>query len=214
MRGLARWEILSLVMTALVIEWVALPLAGRSSPLVFVPLAFCGGLLIASARLHGETRRDLGLRFDNFFAAVRLLVAPMVFGAVVVIALGWWLRSAGFGEAREGRLLLKVTLWGTAWGFVQQYALQAFVNRRAQTLFGRGSLSILLVASAFALLHAPNLWLMLVTFTSGALWAYVYQRAPNLFALALSHGIMSWLLVWSIPESLLQGMRAGYNYFL
>lgn len=211
---LAAWELASVVMTVLIIEWVVIPFAGRSSLFVLVPISLCTLLLVSSARLRRETRRELGLRFDNFFSAVRALLLPMSLGAVLLFTVGWWLREAGFGEPRSGRWLLKVTFWLVLWGLVQQYVLQAFVNRRAQLVFGRGAISILFVASIFALLHAPNLWLSVATFIGGLMWAYVYQRTPNLFALALSHGFMTWALTSSIPAPLLKGMRAGYNYFL
>lgn len=214
-RWLARWEIVSLITTVLIIEWVLLPLAGRSSPLLIVPLALVAWLIFSSIRARGETWQTLGLRFDNFHKAARLLALPMAAVAVILIVAGWWLRVAGYGEPRAGRALFGVFLWSVAWGFLQQFVLQAFVNRRAQIVFGgRGAASIVFVACVFALLHAPNLWLMVTTFAGGLLWSHVYQRAPNLFALALSHAVLSWLLVWTIPAGLLKGMRAGYNYFI
>lgn len=213
-KHLAAWELISLVMSVLIIEWCVIPFAGRSSPLVFVPILLCAVLLVSSARLRGETRRELGLRLDNFVPALKQLIVPMVLCVAVLIGAGWWLREAGFGQPRSGRWLLKVTLWGVLWGMAQQYVLQAFVNRRAQLVFGRGAISIFLVALVFALLHAPNFWLSVSTFVGGLVWAYVYQQTPNLFALALSHGFMTWVLISSIPAPFLKGMRAGYNYFL
>lgn len=214
-RSIALWELVSIIMTVLIIEWVLIPFAGRSSLLVLVPLTSCAVLMFTSARQCGETRRDLGIRFDNFLDAARLLLMPMLIGGAALAICGWLLREAGYGEPRAaGRILLKLALWGVLWGFVQQYVLQAYVNRRAQVAMGGGVPSVLYVACIFALLHAPNLGLMIATFAGGLMWAYVYQKAPNLFALALSHGVMTWVLVSSIPAPLLKGMRAGYNYFL
>lgn len=214
-RRLAMWELVSLITTVLIIEWVLLPFAGRSSPLLIVPLALVAWLILSSVRVRRETWRTLGLSFDNFYKSVRLMALPMAFVAGVLIIAGWCLRDAGYGEPRSGRALLGVLLWSVVWGFLQQFVLQAFVNRRAQIVFGgTGKASIVFVACVFALLHAPNLWLSVLTFAGGLLWGYVYQKAPNIFALALSHAILSWLLVASIPAGLLKGMRAGYNYFI
>jgi membrane protease YdiL (CAAX protease family) len=80
-------------------------------------------------------------------------------------------------------------------------------------VWGRGIASIFIAATLFALLHLPNFWLAAATFFGGLLWATVYQRVPNLFALAVSHGIMSGFLVGALPPSVLHGMRVGYNYF-
>jgi membrane protease YdiL (CAAX protease family) len=96
---------------------------------------------------------------------------------------------------------------------MQQYVLQGFINRRAQILFGRGSKSVLLVALIFALLHLPNPWLSVATFAGGLVWAYVYQRTPNLLALALSHALMSMLLALSLPPSTINSLRVGIKYF-
>lgn len=213
-KRMAVWELASVVMTVLIIEWTVIPFAGRSSLLVLIPVALIVLLLTASAHLRGETRRELGLRFDNFLPALKRLLLPTAVCVAVLIGVGWWLREAGYGEPRSGSWLLKMTLWGVLWGLSQQYVLQAFVNRRAQLVFGRGAKSIILVAMIFALLHAPNLWLSVATFIGGLLWAYVYQQTPNLFALAISHGLMTWILISSIPAPILKGMRAGYNYFL
>ena len=46
-------------------------------------------------------------------------------------------------------------LLGFAWGFVQQYVLQSFINRRAQMIWGAGMASTLLTAAIFAGLHFP-----------------------------------------------------------
>ncbi|MCA1849827.1 MAG: CPBP family intramembrane metalloprotease, partial [Acidobacteria bacterium] len=73
--------------------------------------------------------------------------------------------------------------------------------------------SVLLVALIFGALHLPNPWLTMATFVGGAVWAVVYQRAPNLYALALSHAIMTWVLVSTLPTQALQNLRVGFKYF-
>ena len=96
---------------------------------------------------------------------------------------------------------------------LQQYVLQSFINRRAQVIWGPGPISVLLTAAIFAGLHFPNPSLMVVTFIGGLVWAFVYQRVPNLFALAVSHSAMTWLLVSTLPPSALNHLRIGLKYF-
>jgi membrane protease YdiL (CAAX protease family) len=81
-------------------------------------------------------------------------------------------------------------------------------------LWGAGARSTLFVASVFALLHLPNPWLTVATFCGGLLWAWAYQREPNLLAAAFSHSVMTVVLVTTVPYSALGGMRVGYGYFL
>jgi len=57
----------------------------------------------------------------------------------------------------------------------------------------------------------PNLWLSLITFVGGLIWAFVYQRYPNLWALGLSHGFMTFVLVMSVPQNALRALRVGFR---
>ena len=100
------------------------------------------------------------------------------------------------------------------WALAQQYIAQGFINRRAQAVFGQGWKSILLTASIFALLHMPNLNLVWLTFVGGVVWAAIYQRKPNLFALALSHTLTSMILARVLPNIWVNSMRVGLKYFL
>ena len=95
----------------------------------------------------------------------------------------------------------------------QQYVLNGFINRRAQLAFGKGVKSIVLVALVFSLFHLPNPLLAILTFVGGLIWAAVYQRQPNFFALALSHTLSSLTLALAISPKLLESFRVGFKYF-
>jgi membrane protease YdiL (CAAX protease family) len=213
-RALAAWEILSVASSIIVAEWAVLAL-GNHKILLAVPVACVFSLILYSHRLRGETLRELGWRTDNFLRAARLLLPPMIGGTLVLVLVGWlWFGgSFSFGKRRAGWAILGFPVWGLLWGLLQQYVLQAFINRRAQLVFGKGAKSIVLVASVFALLHLPNVWLMGATFLGGLIWAAVYQRAPNLYALALSHSFLTWTLISTLPTDALRGLRVGYKFF-
>lgn len=214
-RALAAWEIASVVSSALVAEWAVLALVGFSKLWLAVPVSTAVALMIASQRARSETLRQLGWRLDNLWEALRVLLPLMAVGASLLALWGWVWFGGRFrlGGWRAGWWGLGFPVWGVAWGLVQQYVLQAFINRRAQEIFGAGWRSVLLVALVFALLHLPNPWLSAATFLGGLVWAYTYQRAPNLIALALSHAVMTWVLVSTIPADALHGLRVGYKYF-
>ena len=213
MRWLALWEIVSIVSSTLIIAWVVEPFANSSKIILAVPLTLSLGLIVFSHFVRGETLHDLGWRVDNFLPAVRLLLLPMLLASVLFLLIGWLWGSWQFHVAHGWRSSLLMPIGGIAWGLLQQYVLQGFVNRRAQMLFGPGTVSILLVALIFALLHLPNPGLMLATFFGGLVWATVYQRTPNLFALALSHALMTWVMTSTVPASALHNLRVGYKYF-
>ena len=208
-RALALWEIASVTSSFLIAEWMVLPFAGNSKLVAAVPVGLAFALMLFSHRTRGETARDIGWRLDNFGQAARLLALPVLAAAALVVGAGALLKSLRF----DGRQLLEWALWLPLWGLMQQYVLQGFINRRAQLALGRGRRSVLLVALLFALLHLPNPLLAVATFAGGLVWAHVYQRAPNLLALALSHALMSMLLAASLPPSLIKSLRVGVKYF-
>jgi len=213
-RSLAAWEIASLFSSALIGEWITSAAAGSTKLIVLIPVSFALVLVIGSHFLRKESLRDLGFRFDNFLLALKLLALPMLVVGLMCLGLGliFGTRPDLFRWHPERHIAAQLAL-GFAWGFFQQYVLQGFINRRAQIIWQRGLGSVLLTALIFALLHFPNPWLMLVTFIGGLVWAFVYQRAPNLLALAVSHSLMTWVLVSTLPMSALNHLRIGFKYF-
>jgi membrane protease YdiL (CAAX protease family) len=207
--SLAAWEIASVTSSFLIAEWMVMPFAENSKIVAAIPVGLAFMLMLLSHRARVESAREIGWRLDNFGSAVRLLILPMLIGVVALIGIGLMMKSLRFDRQQA----LEWAVWLPLWGLMQQYVLQGFINRRAQILFGRGSKSVLLVALIFALLHLPNPWLSVATFAGGLVWAYVYQRTPNLLALALSHALMSMLLALSLPPTTINSLRVGIKYF-
>ena len=213
LKALALCEIASLLGTLLVAAW-AIPVLSPEHRLSPFPVLVGFLFIFISQRIHGETFRDLGFRLDNFFKAAKMLVLPMLAAATVVLAIGWFAGSLRSPARTDLGPMAYLLVAGGAWGFVQQYALQGFVNRRAQIIWGRGVVSCLVVAIMFAVFHLPNIWLSVATFIGGLVWAAVYQRYPNLWALAISHSVMTFVLISTLPEDALQGLRVGIRVWL
>ena len=207
-RGLALWEILSVVTSCLLAEWVVLSFAGRTKLAIAVPVLLALGLMLFSHRERGETFQDIGFRTDNFLAACRLLLLPTALVVLLAVAVGWLTNHSIFVAPWRNRFLLL-----PLWALFQQYVLNGFINRRAQLALGKGMKSIVLVAVVFSSFHFPNPLLAILTFAGGLIWAAVYQRQPNLFALALSHALSSITLALTISPKLLDGLRVGFKYF-
>ena len=211
----AIFEISFIVLCVLLAEWAILPFFGRNFRIGMIPVGAAFVFMFCSHLIRGETVRDLGWRADNFLHAMSLLLPSMLLGSILLVIVGWCIGGSGFSIARVrfGWPVLWMFMSLYLWGLLQQYALQAFINRRAQLIWGRGMRSVLAVALIFGLLHLPNLWLTGATFIAGLLWAAVYQRTPNLFALGLAHSAMTIVLIATVPTSALHGMRVGYNYY-
>jgi membrane protease YdiL (CAAX protease family) len=206
--------IIYVVICVVVAEWIVPPRLLRN-PLVFaMPIVLIVAFGIISHIRHGETARDLGFRTDNFIAAMRILAFPMIAVASLAAIGGWFAGTLRIQPDRVFPRLLRLSVWLPIWGFLQQYALQVIIHRRAQVIWGEGIGSILIVAALFAALHLPNPWLTFATLAGGLVWAYTYQRAPNLYALALSHWLMTLALVFTLLGSAERGMKVGTGYLL
>lgn len=203
-RSIAVWEIVSVVVSCLIAEWVVFAFMGTNKLVLAIPIALALTLMIFSHRVYGETLHDIGFRIDNFLAAVKLLLLPtIVVLALVIFVSGFHLSDRPF----RWRFFL-VPLWA----LFQQYALQGYLNRRAQIVLGKGWPSVLLVGLLFAVVHLPNPLLFALTFLGGVIWATIYQKQPNLFALALSHAIASITVAISLPHWT-NSLRVGFKYF-
>jgi hypothetical protein len=206
-------EIVFVVICVLLAEWAVIPVFGRSKAIGMIPVVVVFVFGFLSHRSRHESAPEIGFGAESFPGAMRVLLLWMVPASGILVTIGWLLGTLHFGAPRNWSLFAIGQCWLFLWAMMQQYALQAIINRRAQEIWGKGRISVLAVALVFGVLHLPNLWLSLATLAGGILWAAVYQRYPNLYALALSHGLMTSVLAASISPAALHGLRVGYNYY-
>jgi membrane protease YdiL (CAAX protease family) len=207
-RQMALWEIVSVSVSLLLALWFVVPLSGGRGWLRIVPIGTAIALILLSHYVRGETVRHIGWTRAHFAASLKILWLPTLAMVALVLILGWYLGSLRFNRSNVSALIA----WLPLWALMQQYVLQGYFNRRAQIVFGTGWRSIVLVGALFAVLHLPNPFLSIATFLCGLFWAYVYQRAPNLFTLAFAQAVSSFIASCALPTAWTNSLRVGIKY--
>src|ERR1044071_10187 len=123
--ALAGWEIVSVVSSILIAEWMLASAAGLSKTVIAIPVVLAFALMLSSHRVRDESLRDLGFRFDNFFRAIWLLLLPLGVAAAACLVIGWRLGATiDFFRWHPNRNLILQMILGFAWALAQQYVLQ------------------------------------------------------------------------------------------
>ncbi|MBX3279115.1 MAG: CPBP family intramembrane metalloprotease [Acidobacteria bacterium] len=209
LRAVTCLEIASVLVSAFIALWVVVPLYPGNRWLIAAVVLGAAALMIHSHRVRGETLEDLGFSSRHFRRAAVLLAAPTIGAMTLLLAIGY--KTGGLHiDDHFWRKLVLLPIGGV----VQQYALQGFIYRRVRTLTANRTVAGAGAAALFALVHLPNPALMLMTFLGGVVWTRVYERAPNLFALGLSHGALSLAVLSTLPGWMLESLSVGYKHFL
>jgi membrane protease YdiL (CAAX protease family) len=135
-------------------------------------------------------------------------------------------RSGALTSAAAGGLYLAGSLLGTwhaqrdawtsvglliPWGLGQQFTLQTVLLREATATVGRPA-GIFLAATLFAALHLPNPLLTVMTLAGALAWCWIYDRHPNVLPLALSHALLTLVVLCAFDEGLTGHLRVGAAY--
>ncbi len=174
------------------------------------------GLICFSAASHlwrGVSSRTIGLGFDTFIPAARRLALPTIAGLCAIVVTSLILGEAEFSLDQIKDLAVRSIRY-PFWAFTQQYVFQGYVFIRLREAFGRRWPAIVLTAAAYSLFHTPNMLLMLGGFPVCLIWSWVFSRRPNLYATAISHGLLGAFWAELAAGSYAGGMRVGPQLLL
>ena len=139
----------------------------------------------------------------TLLAPARAWIVPLL---PVLAALAAW--AVLHGSAPEPLPALRYL----GWALLQQFMLQVVVARRLQVASNR-EVATLATAALFALLHAPNTPLMLLTFAGGLLWTAWFLRRRALLPVALAHAAAALLIGGLVaPDTWLRSLEVGARY--
>lgn len=106
---------------------------------------------------------------------------------------------------------LQRTLGYLPFVLLQQGLLLGFLWPRVQRLAGRHA--VVACAALFALAHAPNFALMLLSFAIALAWLRSYHAARAWLPILASHYLLGLLAISLLPPELLYSAEAGLRYF-
>ncbi len=149
--------------------------------------------------------QEAGLGFQHFGGALKYLWFPTLIGATVLLGIGFLCHSIDITDRFWKRL-------NPLSGLFQQALIQLFFHRQLVPWFGSGRKTAWILTLFFLALHAPNPGLMAGTLFGMYFWARCYQQHPNLYALALSHALLSALLMHTMPKWILPSVSVGHRF--
>jgi len=139
--------------------------------------------LVWRARREPDVLRVWGFRRDNLAPALRRAALASVPCAAFLLCL-----TAILGH----EIPLVPLAWMLAlypfWGLVQQFLLQAIVASNIARVAGRKLPAVLIAATLFGVVHAPDWALCGLTFGVGLIFIPLWFWTPNILPLGLFHG--------------------------
>ena len=166
-------------------------------------------LMLLSHCLHHEGPGVLGFGLPNRWDRLMRLTFWFVLIALLLLTAAYAL-----GTLRQTSLagVLLALAGYLPWGLAQQYAINGyFLKRFDAALSLRGS--SLATAVLFSAAHAPNPFLMAVTFPLGWGSTRLYRKTRNLYLLGIAHAAIGLLLYLVVPDSVSRHMRVGPGWF-
>jgi membrane protease YdiL (CAAX protease family) len=188
---------LSILAVVLTFTWVlapGAPLWGTATAVIIVL-----GLSVAHAIRTGEW----GAKRRAFLPALARCTAFTVAGSLAIYAAG---RQFGTWHTR-GDLWMDLAAL-IPWALGQQFTLQTVFLREAQSAVS-GRAGIWTAAAMFAALHLPNPFLTMMTGIGALVWCWIYDRYPNVLPMALSHAVLTLVILHAFDDALTGRLRVG-----
>src|SRR5207249_10778209 len=97
------------------------------------------------------------------------------------------------------------------WALGQQFVLQTVLLPDAQALTSKPA-GIVAAAVVFGALHLPNPFLAPLTAIGALGWCWIYHRHRNLLPLALSHALLTLVILAAFDDAVTGRLHVGAAY--
>jgi membrane protease YdiL (CAAX protease family) len=109
--------------------------------------------------------------------------------------------AAPFDRLRDLNLISYFAQWSgyVAWGWLQQLLFLSIFSTQFCRAFDLKNTKWGVYAAAgisslfFGLIHLPNFWLSIMTWSAGFIWAIAFMKCRNLMIMGISHGMLGTL---------------------
>jgi membrane protease YdiL (CAAX protease family) len=190
----------AVMVVVLAYTWVLAPITPPGAATI------AGVMVVGLAAAHAMKTREWGVTPRAFAPALAASAAFTAAGALAIYLVAQRMRTWHDGPDIASTLLALVP-----WGFGQQFALQTLFLREAQAITSRPA-GIWLAAAMFAALHLPNPFLTVATGVTAVVWCWIYDRYPNLLPLALSHAVLTLIVLYAFDDAVTGRLRVGAAY--
>jgi len=205
----SRRKTIAFVETIAVFAWLLLciwfVMPGGSLSLQITAIVATVLFVSLSQFLRRETWRTMGLDARWFLPSLWRAGAIALPGTG-----GMWLAGYLNGSAGVGVIAFFVIAFFYAfWGLVQQYLFLSYFSRRLRIFSGDRIIVALVTAAMFSVVHLPIVILAAATFIFGFVAAFIFYERPNLYALALAHGLLGAAFYCFLPDTLTGRLEGG-----
>lgn len=162
-------------------------------------------LAMASFIRHSETLDSLGLTVGAFLNAMAEWRWWLAAGIAAVVILGWM-------RVTPGQLVNRWLLY-LFWCILQQLLFQNMIYRRLRAALGASWGTRVCAGALFAAVHMPNPILVPATFLWGTVSTRLFDSHPSIPSLGLWQALLSILLTWLAPITMIRQLRVGPGYW-
>lgn len=168
----------------------------------------CVGFPIYCIATDQKRFPEFSLDWENFLQSLYILVWFTVGAAIALGVLALLTQNFNY----DGKFMMRFSEY-VFWAFLQQIGVQTFLTRRVYRALPKPHLAAFISATLFAMIHLPSPVLVLFCWIGGYFWCLSYIKAPNLYLIALSHGLLAVITLHAVPPLWLHGLRIGPGYW-